>query len=239
MNIKLTFINQNEDKQNNKEYNVIIEKDNGDKIFTKYTDDLEKLLNQKILVENIKSKQNNIYKKITETNIALKDDKRIIKNCIIYPLLYALCFKFGTMLLFNDIIVNSILNIPIMFSTAVTIVLGGTVISVGTLLAIGGYFFEYKKHQKELNSLNAQKDYLYDLEQKETEKLEDLEQKITLEKNCVKLETKTIDAKEELEKLKEELIFYYNQRYYLNDKKNEISEAENKQLLKRKDDNNG
>lgn len=235
MSVKLTFINQNEDKQNNKEYNVIIEKDNGDKIFTKYTDDLEKLLNQKILIENIKSKQNNIYKKITETNIALKDDKRIIKNCIIYPTLYAICLKIGTMLLFNDRIVNSILNIPMKFSTAVTIVLGGTVISVGTLLAIGGYFFEYKKHQKELNGLNTQYEHLYDLEQKEIEKLKDLEQKITLEKNSVKLETRTVDAKEELEKLKEELIFYYNQGYYSDNKDNEISKSENKQLLKRKD----
>ena len=46
-------------------------------------------------------------------------------------------------------------------------------------------------------------------------------------------------AKKIIEKIKEEAKFYYERGYYTENKKSENTKEKNKQLLKRKDDNNG
>ena len=97
---------------------------------------------------------------------------------------------------------------------------------------------QIKKNKNILKSLAAQNNYLNDQYNTENKKLEDLKINVN-NKNNTKLKSKIISPKDELEKIKEEAKFYYERGYYTENKKSENTKEKNKQLLKRKDDNNG
>ena len=235
MNVKLTFINK--DIENYSENNVIIEKDNGERILTKYNEELEELLSQEIIVDNLKNEKIDIYKKTEQTELKVKKYSKFSKDYIKLMTLFniglgILCSSILNNLGLNHIKYTSLGQIKESTLLATFIV---SITSFYTLITFIDVCRNLKSHKNELKKLNAKDDYLYDKYNEENKKLEKLKTNINNNEKNIQLDCKTIDPKDELEKIKEELNFYYNQGYYSNDKNNEISKSENKQLIKQKD----
>ena len=82
MTKKITYLNPN--IKNYTEYNIIDEDDNNQSFLTKYDDNLEKLLNQEILIEKI----NNEKKRI---NTEIEKNEKNIWNKMVY-LVYTITY---------------------------------------------------------------------------------------------------------------------------------------------------
>lgn len=232
MSKKITYINQ--DNHINTDYNIIIEDDNGNKTLAKLDIELEKLLNQEELVKNIKAEKQKVYNETKANEDIIKYRKIDIFGSFISPISPIIFSKIILDLLFG----NMTFYLPrfdteVVYSTFITSCTAVVAISAGIVSII---YNKYKldKAKDKQNSLEAQCKYLNEVEEKETAKLEKIRQNANFEKNSIQLKTETISPKEELQKLKDELTFYYNQGYYTENSNtnNTNIEENNKQFVK-------
>lgn len=221
---KITYLNPN--IKNYTEYNIIVEDDNNQSFLTKYDDNLEKLLNQEILIEKIKNE-----KKIINTEIE-KSEKNIWNKMvyIAYTITY-LQFPILTKFLLNiftstdNIIYISRLSTEFSYSTFVA----GLTATVTTPTGLIALILINNKRKKEINkhnNLELQYKNINETLEREATKEKELKQKVNLEKNSIKLETKSIGANEEKNRIMNDLQPIYQS----NDDNNE--KTSNKCLIK-------
>ena len=229
MSKKITYINQNNDN-----YNVIIEDENGNKILTEHNKELEQLLKQEVLVDSIKDEKQKIDNKNNKTKRIIKDKKIDIIDSILGPIFFITFSKIAFDLLTGDALFDiPIFGTEVVYSTFVASCTAAISIPVGIISVICNKY-KLNKAKNKQKRLEAQYEYLNEIEEKETTKLEEYNKKINLEKNSIQLKTETITPKEELQKLKEELIYYYTVGYHTENNNNNIKENNNQYVKKLK-----
>lgn len=224
MTKKITYLNPN--IKNYTEYNIIVEDDNNQSFLTKYDDNLEKLLNQEILIEKINNEKKRINTEIE------KNEKNIWNKMVylVYTITY-LQFPILTKILLNiftgtdNIIYISRLSTEFSYSTFVA----GLIATITTPTGLIALILINNKRKKEINkhnNLELQYKNINETLERETTKEKELKQKVNLEKNSIKLKTKNINANEETNKITNDLQSIYQ----VNDDNNE--KTSNKCLIK-------
>ena len=224
MDKKITYLNPNIEDYN--EYTLIIEDDNNQRILTKKDNNIEELLKQEILIKKIKKEKENI----SEENILTSKNINNNKTNIIMTISIALFISILPSLVIKLTGLNYSFYSPrfekeILFSTVMTYFYTSIAIPVGTTLFINN-IIKLKKEKTKVSILEIQEKELEKTLEKETTKLKELKQKVNLEKNSIKLETKNIDATEEFNKIIDKLQTC-SEKYYKN------TEKTNKYLIKK------
>lgn len=231
MSKKITYINQ--DKNISNDYNIIIEDENGNKTLAKHDEKLDQLLKQEVLVENIKDEKQKILNKSNNIKDIISDRKKDIIESILIPTIFILFFKITFDLLTGDALFDiPIFGTEVVYSTFVATITTIVTVPEGIISAIYNKYRLNKAKDKQ-KRLEAQYEYLNEIEEKETTKLEEYNKNVNLEKNSIQLKTETITPKEELQKLKEELIYYYTLGYHTENNNSNIKEN-NEEFVKTK-----
>ena len=198
MSKKITYINQ--DKNISNDYNIIIEDENGNKTLTKHDEKLDQLLKQEVLVENIKDEKQKILNKSNNIKDIISDKKTDIIGSILIPTISIPLFKIAFNLLTGDApFYLPKFDTEVMYSTFVAYCTAIVAVPAGIISAIYNKYRLNKAKDKQ-KRLEAQYEYLNEIEEKETTKLEEYNKNVNLEKNSIQLKTETITPKEELQK---------------------------------------
>lgn len=225
MDKRITYINPN--IKDYTDYTIIIEDENNQRILVKYDSNINKLVKQEIILKKINEEQEKINNETKINEINIKNQK----INIIVTIISILLVLFIPSLIINALGINFAIYSPrfdkdITYSTLMTHFFSAIGTPIGTISFICNKM-KLKKEKEKKNILEKQRKYLDDTLKKETTKLNELKEKVNLEKNSIKLETKNIDAAEEINKIIDELQSC-SQEYYKNPEK-----TNNKSLVKR------